>query len=675
MNATRTASPASETSPLRHRRMEPTPAARNPLSEFFRYHGIWAPGVRLFRALGFRSKALIIALTFALPIGLLSFHYLSDRQEAIGFSSKERIGVAYAHDVMPLLQALQRQRVLNSRGVVPPELQDAVKRAEDALAQTERARGAELGTAQAYAAYVDAGRAAAAAAGGDAQVRLKAQTAQIGALLHLLAASTDGSNLTLDPDLDTYYLMDASMARLPAMAESLAQARSLGGAVLAAHAATPAQSRGITEQYALAGANLAGVRAGYAKAIAYRKEIAATLKADAALDGVDAFGARLDGTALNAQGVQGDGEAYDAAAAASIDALYALTERTAGELDRLLQARVAGLQMQRNLTVATIAAGLLAALYLFIAFRKVLDGGLREVAYHIDSMRDGDLTTSPRAWGDDEVAGLMRTLVEMQDSLRRIVAQVRGASDNIVVSSTQITSGAMDLSSRTEQSAANLQQSAAAMEQISSTVQQTAGSAADASQLATDNASAAARGGEIIGTMVSTMNGIRASSNRIGDIIGTIDSIAFQTNILALNAAVEAARAGEQGRGFAVVAAEVRSLSHRTAEAAREVKTLITTSVEQVAAGAEVVQRAGTTMDEIVQASRRVHHLLGEITTSATEQARGVTQTTHAVQQLDTVTQQNAALVEETAAAAASLQEQARSLAVEVARFRVPETA
>jgi len=315
------------------------------------------------------------------------------------------------------------------------------------------------------------------------------------------------------------------------------------------------------------------------------------------------------------------------------------------------------------------------ALYLFMSFQKVLDGGLKEVAFHIEAMRDGDLTTRPRAWGADEAARLMHTLVEMQQSLRRIVSQVRGASDNIVVSSTEISSGALDLSSRTERSAANLQQSAAAMEEISSTVRQTASSAQDASRLATENAQVASRGGEIIGTMVATMQGIHASSSKIGDIIGTIDGIAFQTNILALNAAVEAARAGDAGRGFAVVASEVRALSQRTASAAREIKGLITASVDQVASGAKVVGQAGTTIAEIVETSRRVNALLSEIATSADQQAQGVTQTTQAVHELDNVTQQNAALVEETAAAAASLQNQAESLAAEVAQFRLPANA
>ena len=434
----------------------------------------------------------------------------------------------------------------------------------------------------------------------------------------------------------------------------------------------PAQARQLITIQAQAANDEAAVESGLAKAIAYNAALRASVPLDEASGSFAAFGKLLDTTLLRPEGTSGDAASHVAAANRTIDAMYALTERATGELDRLIAERVARQQNARNATIGVIVLCLLGALYLFISFRKVLDGGLREVAFHIDSMRDGDLTTRPRAWGDDEVAGLMRTLVEMQTSLRRIVSQVRGASDNIVVSSTQITGGSMDLSARTEQSAANLEESAAAMEELSGTVRQTAGGAKNASTLASENADAATRGGEIIGTVVETMQKIHASSNRIADIIGTIDSIAFQTNILALNAAVEAARAGDAGRGFAVVASEVRSLSHRTTEAAKEIKTLITASVEQVASGTEVVNVAGTTIDEIVATSRRVQALLSEIATSADEQARGVTQTTEAVQELDHVTQQNAALVEETAAAAASLQEQAKALAAEVAQFRLP---
>ncbi len=323
-------------------------------------------------------------------------------------------------------------------------------------------------------------------------------------------------------------------------------------------------------------------------------------------------------------------------------------------------------------TAVIIVVGLLFAAYLFLCFYRVVDGGLRETRRHLRAMTGGDLTTSPVPWGDDEAAQLMLELRAMQESLLGMVLRVRHSSDEIVHSSSEIAAGAMDLSARTEQAAANLEQSAASMEEITGTVKSTAEHTQQAAEVARHNAQTAADGGRAMHAVVQTMDGIRASSAQIGEIIGTIDSIAFQTNILALNAAVEAARAGEQGRGFAVVASEVRTLAQRSADAAREIKGLIASSVGQVETGATVVRGAGDTIAQIVAASQRVDQLLGEVATGAHEQSLGVGQIGQAVQELDRMTQQNAALVEQTAAAASAMKDQAHTLAEEVARFKVP---
>ena len=319
------------------------------------------------------------------------------------------------------------------------------------------------------------------------------------------------------------------------------------------------------------------------------------------------------------------------------------------------------------------ALALAVAGYLFLSFYRVMDGGLKETRRHLRAMTAGDLTTSPHPWGNDEAAQLMFELRAMQVSLRTIVLSVRGSSESIVHASSEIASASMDLSNRTEQAAAKLEQSAASMEEISATVKHTADNVRQAAAVAADNAQAAARGGAVIAEVVSTMDDINESSKRIGDIIGVIDGIAFQTNILALNAAVEAARAGEQGRGFAVVATEVRSLAQRSAQAAREIKKLIATSVGKVASGSQVVQSAGATMEVLVGNAGRMNELLAQISTAASEQSNGVSQVGAAVSELDEMTQQNAALVEETAAAAAALNEQATGLAKEVGRFKLPE--
>jgi len=266
---------------------------------------------------------------------------------------------------------------------------------------------------------------------------------------------------------------------------------------------------------------------------------------------------------------------------------------------------------------------------------------------------------------------LMEGLVTMQESLRRLVGEVRQSTDSITTASSEIAAGSQDLSARTESQASALEETAASMEELSSTVKQNADNARQANQLAQSASTVAVQGGEVVAQVVDTMKGINDSSRKIADIISVIDGIAFQTNILALNAAVEAARAGEQGRGFAVVASEVRSLAGRSAEAAKEIKTLITDSVERVGQGTTLVDQAGATMNEVVASIRRVTDIMGEISAASTEQSQGVAQVGEAVQQMDQATQQNAALVEESTAAAMSLREQAQHLNQLVGTFRL----
>jgi methyl-accepting chemotaxis protein len=266
---------------------------------------------------------------------------------------------------------------------------------------------------------------------------------------------------------------------------------------------------------------------------------------------------------------------------------------------------------------------------------------------------------------------MQRSLLTMQDSLRRLVGEVQSGSESISTASTQIATGNLDLSNRTEQTAGSLQQAASSLEELTGTVGQTAESARTANQLANAASTAAQRGGSVVSQVVSTMDEINTSSKKIADIIGTIDGIAFQTNILALNAAVEAARAGEQGRGFAVVASEVRSLAQRSAQAAREIKGLIQASVEKVEAGTRLVQDAGHAMGDIVGGVQRVTDVIGEISAATSEQNSGLRLVNEAVAGLEQMTQQNAALVEESAAAAESLNDQVKRLGGLVGAFRL----
>jgi methyl-accepting chemotaxis protein len=313
----------------------------------------------------------------------------------------------------------------------------------------------------------------------------------------------------------------------------------------------------------------------------------------------------------------------------------------------------------------------------FLLSRGLLKQLGGEPAYAGDIARriaDGDLTTSIRV-ADGDTTSMLAMMARMQQSLSRLVVDIRGSSDSIATGSAQIATGNADLSQRTEEQASNLQQTAASMEQLSSTVKSNAETARQATQLAGSASDAATRGGEAVAQVVTTMRQIDEASKKIGDIIGVIDGIAFQTNILALNAAVEAARAGEQGRGFAVVAGEVRTLAQRSAEAAKEIKALIGNSVEKVQAGTVQVADAGRTMDDIVHQVRRVSDLIAEIGSATQEQTQGIGQVSDAVSQLDQVTQQNAALVEEAAAAADSLRHQAQQLVDFVSAFRTAQSA
>ncbi|HEY5800025.1 MAG TPA: methyl-accepting chemotaxis protein, partial [Burkholderiaceae bacterium] len=353
---------------------------------------------------------------------------------------------------------------------------------------------------------------------------------------------------------------------------------------------------------------------------------------------------------------------------AAIDAAVQLTNKRVAR-DEVEAATRIGSATVSLLTILGLSLGVSVALSAVIA--RSITSPLEDALKVAQQVAAGDLTSHIAPEYYDEPDQLMRALKDMNDHLVRIVGQVRGGTDTIATASSQIAAGNMDLSSRTEQQAASLEEAASSMEELTATVRQNADNARQANQLVVNASEYAVQGGSVVGEVVATMGDIRESSRKIVDIIGVIDGIAFQTNILALNAAVEAARAGEQGRGFAVVASEVRSLAQRSAAAAKEIKTLIGTSVEKVDNGSRLVDSAGATMAQIVTSVKQVADIMSEIAAASQEQSSGIEQVNLTVTQMDESTQQNAALVEQAAAAAGSLEIQANQLHDVIATFKL----
>jgi methyl-accepting chemotaxis protein len=614
-----------------------------------------------------------VALAFVLPLAMLLQFVWSGASDQMDFARSERQGLTFVRPLLDSLHAAQsRRRAATANAADLGELQEKVKAAFEQVRAKQTELGKAYGTGKRFEALDSAHaallRAPTAATPDDT---FEAHSRFIALMLVLVRDVADGSQLVLDPDLDTFHMMELSVLQGPVQQENSARLRGLGNLVLRTHEITAPRHDRLLEWKSLAGYIDSSVENAYLRGIAFDPEVAKLFDMKGADDATEAFLAAVQRQLLGAELV-GDAAEFLKLANAAVDKQSELTLKVMARLDAQLLARIDRIRATLAWQTVIVAACLMLAIYFLLSFYKVMMGGLHEVARHLDEISTGNLTTSPTPWGRDEAAQLMLSLRSMQTNLRRVVSTVLESSAQVQNSSEEISAATHDLSQRTEQAAANLEETAASTEQITSTVKQTAETVDGAMVIVRSNASAATRGGKVIDQVVQTMQGISASSNKIGEIIGVIDGIAFQTNILALNAAVEAARAGEQGRGFAVVATEVRALAGRSSAAAKEIKTLITTSIEQVEGGSKIVADAGATMRDVVSNADKIAGLMGEISTATREQSVGVGQVGSAVHELDQSTQQNAALVEQTAAATSALTDQARRLAAEVGFFRLP---
>ena len=479
--------------------------------------------------------------------------------------------------------------------------------------------------------------------------------------------------LSLDPDLDSYYLIQASFVNVPMLAENLGLMRAQG-AVFLSQGSLPPESRATLSAL---NKRVQEVQGEMSRNIKRSIEANAGMKAalgakvDASKLTVDKALALADQVLINATDITHPAPAYFDEFTRTIDGLYEFNTLAMKSLEQALEQRVSAMQQKQVLVAALLLFGLISAVLLAVAFVGSITGPVAEAVSVATAVAEGNLGVTVAVRGNNELGKLMQALSGMRDHLSKVVTQVRQGSEGVATASDEIASGNHDLSARTESQASSLEETAASMEELSATVKQNADSARQANQLAASASVVAIKGGEVVAQVVDTMKGINDASRKIADIISVIDGIAFQTNILALNAAVEAARAGEQGRGFAVVASEVRSLAGRSADAAKEIKSLINASVERVERGTALVDQAGSTMTEVVSSIRRVTDLMGEISAASNEQSLGVSQVGEAVTQMDQVTQQNAALVEEMAAAASSLKSQAQELVQVVAVFNL----
>ena len=637
----------------------------------------WRPGALLMRQLRFPAKMACITAAFLLPLVWLLTAYVNGKNGELDFLLQERAGVRYVRTIYPALEAAGNWRLeaLNASAGDTAASVPAARLEFEAAFKRIQAMEAELGGiigSQAAFEQVRLAFQASQTMQNDTKTVFSTLTALTQALRALLDQVTDGSNLALDSDLASYQLISATLQNSPEIITRTAELRGLGRMALKTGQLSPELIASLYERLAVI------VHEGHQETIALKKvqKFAPTYfdqlltNATAATEG---FSTLVRSAFSNGQVSSGvDGDSYLISANQTLRVQYAQVGKNLDVLDSMLAERQATLRHSLWLTVVVTVLSLFAAFYLFLGFYRSMMGGFKILRRHLINISMGDLRPTISGQGHDEVAGLLKELSFMQQSLRQMVHQVQEGTGTVLESSIEIAKGTSDLSSRTEAASAALEESSAALVQTVATVKLTEESVRQVSQISVDNASTASRGGKVMHKMVETMENIQTSSQKISDIIGVIDGIAFQTNILALNAAVEAARAGEQGRGFAVVASEVRALAGRSAEAAKEIKSLISSSVVEVASGTDIVRNAGSTMMEIVQTADNVKQLLDEVAHGAQEQSAGIAQIGAAVQDLDRSTQANAALVEETAAAAAAQCSAAVRMAAQVDEFRLP---
>lgn len=643
---------------------------------------ILAPAAKLMQRLPLLPKFSLVALVFISPLLLVTLLLNQKLHDSIELTRQQRTGAHYVRLLQNLIHLNQQYRALRHMHLTGN--QSAHEKAQQIQAEINR-KITELDAAAESATVLgmSPGWSGIKQSWAELQNKLSntnakesyaGHTALIEKIGKLYRTVAEKSHLSFDSHAESYHLMFAFVDSYPGIAEGLAQIAGRGAAYIDTGLLEANEDVMLNSAVMVARRDLARMPA-QLDAIArenpwMRPKLESQLTAVSAALG---FLERAQNEVLTSFN-QTSGNQFFEAGNQSIAGLYASANASAMLLDEVLQKRMERHSQRRNLTLLAVFGALCVAAYLLAGFYISFSREVKKLEKAVERAAGGDLANRISSTANDEIGRLANALGAMNEGLSQLVADVREGSESITYASHEIRLGNADLAARTELQAGSLQQTVSSMDELTSAVKQNADNAKQANQLVVSAADVAAKGGEVVGQVVSTMGSIKESSRKIIDIIGVIDGLAFQTNLLALNAAVEAARAGEQGRGFAAVAVEVRALSQRSALAAKEIKSLIENSVAEINTGSKLVDSAGATMSEIVASVQQVARIMNEISAASDGQTYGIEQISEAVNQIDAITQQNAALVEQASAAAESLESQAHKLSQAVAVFKLSDS-